>query len=258
MNNADSRPEWGERDNSFGRRGRGGRGRRAGRDLAGFGPLGHHPEGESRGHRGRGRGRRPFEADAMPGPGFGPGFGPRGGMPPFPETPFGPGGPRGRRGRGRARRGDVRLAVIALLGEEPANGYQLIRALADKTGGAWRPSPGAVYPALSQLEDEGLIRPVEVDGQKVFELTDAGRTAAAEIETPPWDAVNEQHAPRDAAGAAGFQEEFGRLAMAARAVGMSGTPAQVKAATDLVAETRRRLFGLLAEDESAGDATDPA
>ncbi|MCE1177964.1 MAG: PadR family transcriptional regulator [Micrococcales bacterium] len=246
MNFADSRPEWGERDSSFERRGRRGRGRQD-RGHGAFGPIGHHPEGEGR--RGRGRGRAPFDSDGMPG--FGPG--PRGGMPPFPESPFGPGGPRGRRGRGRARRGDVRLAVIALLAEETANGYQLIRALADRTGGAWRPSPGAVYPALSQLEDEGLIRPIEVDGQKVFELTDAGRTAAAEIETPPWDAVNEQHAPRDAEGAAGFQEEFGRLAMAARAVGMSGTPAQVKAATDLVAETRRRLFGLLAEDERAGD-----
>jgi len=142
----------------------------------------------------------------------------------------------------------VRAAILALLAEEPRNGYQLIQALADKTGGAWKPSPGAVYPALSQLTDEGLVAPLEREGQKLFALTDAGRTAASEIVTPPWDAVNEAFAPVDAEGAAAFWPEVGKLAMAARSVAVSGTPAQVKAATELVAEARRRLYGLLAQD----------
>src|SRR5438105_924597 len=121
------------------------------------------------------------------GPGFGPGgrgprFGPGG--PPFGPggfrfggPPFGPGhmfggpGP----GRGRRRRGMVRLALLMLLAEEPRNGYQLMQEIEERSGGRWRPSPGAVYPSLSQLEDEGLIRATEVEGTKMFEITDSGR-----------------------------------------------------------------------------------
>src|ERR1700694_557535 len=89
---------------------------------------------------------------------------------------FGPGGPRGR-GRGRkARRGDIRTAALLLLAEEPRNGYQIMQEVQERSDGVWSPSPGSVYPALQQLEDEGLIRSVETDGRKLFELTDAGRT----------------------------------------------------------------------------------
>ena len=59
--------------------------------------------------------------------------------------------------RGRGRRGHVRTSILALLAEQPLNGYQIMQTLAERTDGAWKPSPGAVYPALSQLEDEGLI-----------------------------------------------------------------------------------------------------
>ena len=72
----------------------------------------------------------------------------------------GPGGPRGRRGGGRGRvpRGEVRAAVLLLLAEEPMNGYQLMQTIADRSGGRWTPSPGAIYPTLNQLEDEGRRR----------------------------------------------------------------------------------------------------
>src|SRR5947209_234888 len=90
--------------------------------------------------------------------------------------PFGGGGwgPH-RRGPGRARRGDVRLALLRLLAEEPRNGYQLIQAIEERSEGMWRPSPGSVYPTLSQLEDEGLIRSVETEASRRFEITEAGR-----------------------------------------------------------------------------------
>src|SRR5919202_2223391 len=96
-------------------------------------------------HRGRGRG------------GWGPGFG---------GPPFGR-GPRPRRGR-------VRAALLVLLAEEPRNGYGLMQEIEQRSGGAWRPSPGSVYPALQQLGDEGLVRSETRDGGNVFELTDAG------------------------------------------------------------------------------------
>ncbi len=81
----------------------------------------------------------------------------------------------GRGGGGRkARRGDIRTAALLLLAEEPRNGYQIMQEVQERSEGAWRPSPGSVYPALQQLEDEGLIRSEEVDGRKLFRLTDEG------------------------------------------------------------------------------------
>src|SRR6188472_247886 len=84
------------------------------------------------------------------------------------------GGPHGR-GRGRARRGDVRAALLVLLDEEPRNGYQLIQEIEQRSGGIWRPSPGSVYPALQQLEDEGLVRTDEAEGRRTYALSDEGR-----------------------------------------------------------------------------------
>ena len=209
--------------------------------------------------RGHGHGGRPGIDPAGPWGGRpdngglgGPGFA---GGPGFPDGPGFPGAPGGRRrgqGRGgRARRGDVRTAILALLAEEPMNGYQIIQALETKTNGVWKPSPGAVYPALSQLTDEGLVAPVEsADKKSLFELTDAGREASAAIQTKPWDSVNAENSPANAEGAAGFWQEFGKLASAARTVAMVGDEAQLRAASDLVAETRRKLFGILAQDAS--------
>src|SRR6476660_9247726 len=88
------------------------------------------------------------------------------------------GGPRGHRrggGRGRAPRGDVRAAVLLLLAEEPMHGYQLMQAIAERSGGRWTPSPGAIYPTISQLEDEGLVTVTADAGRKLVTLTDAGR-----------------------------------------------------------------------------------
>ncbi len=256
--NYDMNRPWGPEMNDgadprrLGREGRRG-GRRGDRNFeggrpdeqpGGFGPEGFGPEGPRRGH-GRGRGRE----------GFGPGFGPRAFGSGFaPEGPgFGPGpfhGP-GRRGGGRARRGDVRLAVLALLAEAPANGYQIIQALDERTSGLWKPSPGAIYPALSQLEDEGLIAPDTRDGQKVFTLTEAGQKAAAEVDPKPWETVNSEFGPKDAEGAASFWKEFGTLALAAKSVAASGSPEQLKAATEAIQATKRKLYGLLAEEPQA-------
>src|SRR6476469_10524228 len=101
---------------------------------------------------------------------------------------FGP-GPRGR-GR-KARRGDIRTAALLLLAEEPRNGYQIMQEVQERSGDVWRPSPGSVYPALQQLEDEGLIRTEEHDGRKLYALTDAGRAfvddRAKEERPAPWE-----------------------------------------------------------------------
>jgi DNA-binding PadR family transcriptional regulator len=158
--------------------------------------------------------------------------------------PFGH-GPRGG-GRGRARRGDVRLALLRLLAEEPRNGYQLMQEIEERSGGRWRPSPGSVYPTLAQLEDEGLVRTSEVEGQRRFELTDAGR---AHLETraeepAPWELNDEdgEH-PLTELGPAVIQ-----VGKAAWQVASAGDERQRARAIELLTETRRALYRILAED----------
>lgn len=168
--------------------------------------------------------------------------------------PFGPRGPRGRgRGRGgRARRGDVRLALLRLLAEEPANGYQLMQTIEERSGGRWRPSPGSVYPTIAQLEDEGLVRSIESDGSRQLEITDAGR---AHLETradepDPWAADDE--AGEDALSQLG--PVIIGLGKAAWQVASVGTPGQRARALELLAETQRGLYRILAEEPDEGDA----
>jgi DNA-binding PadR family transcriptional regulator len=170
--------------------------------------------------------------------------------------PFGPGarGPFGRGGRGgrRARRGDVRLAALLLLAEEPRNGYAIMQELEQRSGGMWRPSPGSVYPALSQLEDEGLIRSREAegDGGRVFELTDAGRAHVAERpqDAPaPWDTVG-QGIGGDVRALMG---QLRPLATAATQVAQSGSDEQIKQAAEVLDQARRSIYRILADGDAA-------
>jgi DNA-binding PadR family transcriptional regulator len=154
-----------------------------------------------------------------------------------------PGGPFGG-GRGRRRRGDVRAALLLLLAEEPRNGYQVMQAIEERSGGRWRPSPGAVYPALAQLEDEGLIRAVDRDGVKLFEVTDAGLAHLADRHdpTPPWDGDEE------ALPLADLKRQLHQIHVAAVQVVHGGNQDQVERAGKTLAEARRALYRILAED----------
>ncbi len=155
------------------------------------------PEGPSRPGRAE-RAERPERGEFGGRGGFGGDFGPE-----FPASPGFHGGPPGfgswsrgygRRGGRRAKRGDVRAAALALLAEEPMNGYQIIQQISDRSGGLWRPSPGSVYPALAQLEDEGLIVLQATAGERrAYALTEAGRSYVAEHADElkaPWSAVS--------------------------------------------------------------------
>ena len=149
-----------------------------------------------------------------------------------------------RHGRGgrSVRRGNVRFAILSVLGERPMHGYQVIQELESRTKGRWRPSAGSVYPTLQLLEDEGLLASAEVDGRRTYSLTDAGRQAADEhplaLET---DAATE--AP-----------DVRKLAMsvigAAMQVKRSGTPEANQAAREILTDARRSLYRLLAEDDA--------
>ena len=166
--------------------------------------------------------------------------------------PFG-GGPWGRGRGGRARRGDVRLGMLLLLAEEPRNGYQLMQTIEERSGGRWRPSPGSVYPTLSQLEDEGLIRATEADGARQFEITDAGREhlASRSEEPPPWEASDE-HGGHALPELAPLMVQIGK---AAWQVAQVGDERQTARAIELLNEARRGLYRILADD-GEGDGVD--
>lgn len=206
--------------------------------------------GHGEGHRRGG----PFEAMFGANTPFGPGmpFGPGG---PF-GGPRGFGGPGGR--RGRARRGDVRQAVLALLAEEPMNGYQMIQTMAERTGGGWKPSPGAIYPALSQLEDEGLIEQFDNNGAKAYRLTEPGRSAAEQIDPKPWESFNAENAPEHPEALRSLWKEFGSLAKAAQELTRSGSGVQQEQAARVLAEAKRSLYGLLASDPDDDEQDDLA
>ena len=162
----------------------------------------------------------------------------RGGMPGF--------GPRGR----RARRGAVKAAVLVLLDEEPRNGYALIQEIEARSEGAWRPSPGSIYPALAMMEDEGLIRSVESDDQRAYELTDKGREQLAqrgEDAPAPWEPARSDQGDDTVE----LFKTMRQVYMASRQITEAGTPEQIKQAEQALAQTRRTLYGLLAEDPEA-------
>jgi DNA-binding PadR family transcriptional regulator len=195
----------------------------------------HCEDGPRHGRGGFESRRAAFGPFGPGGPGFGPGFGP------------GPWGGRGRGGpRGRARRGDVRASILALLKDRPMHGYEMIQEIAERSGGAWKPSPGSVYPTLQLLEDEGLIVSESEGGKKLFALTDEGRTAADEGPDAPWEeagrgvdweAMNEIRQ-------AGFH-----LMEAFSQVWKTGSKEQREKALAVLGDARKKLYLILADED---------
>jgi DNA-binding PadR family transcriptional regulator len=179
----------------------------------------------NRGGRGRGRG----------------GFGHWGGPPPWAQW-----------AGAKAHRGDVRGGLLALLAEQPRNGYQLMQELEQRSSGMWNPSPGSVYPALQQLEDEGLIQqtdPASAAGGtgRTFQLTDKGRQYVKEHpeETnAPWNNVGGDCREQ-------MRDMFGSMKQVGAAmyqVFQTGSAAQVAEAKKVLAETVKQLYRILAND----------
>jgi DNA-binding PadR family transcriptional regulator len=148
------------------------------------------------------------------------------------------------RGRHRVRRGDVRSAILALLDDRPMHGYEMIQELEERTGGRWTPSAGSIYPTLQLLEDEGLVTPEEVDGRKVYSLTDAGKEAAPKRAEggQPWEQGDED-SPRFEA-----RKEMFKLMGAAKQLARADDDEQLTKAAEILRDARRKLYGLLAEE----------
>ncbi len=181
----------------------------------------------------------------------------------------------------RARRGDVRAAILDVLRYEPFNGYQIIGQISERSEGAWKPSPGSVYPTLQQLEDEGLVEADAERGRRAFRLTEAGAiyvgdnaaeiaavwlpfqtssTGTARVSRP--DPVSDSDSDSADAGSAGagsagagdfatLKPEIGQVMSAVWQIISTGTEAQRRDAIAVLIETRRKLYGILAEGDDA-------
>ena len=168
---------------------------------------------------------------------------------------FGHGGPGGHRGGGRggrggrARRGDVRAALLLLLESQPQNGYQLIQEIERRTEGVWKPSPGSVYPALQQLEDEGLVRAAETEGKRAYDLTPEGREYIEGNRAELGDPFEAATGGMDE----GFMDLRGLMFQVGAAAMQVAAAGHVDEARKILGDTRRALYKILAEDDP-GDA----
>ncbi len=149
----------------------------------------------------------------------------------------------------RVGRGDVRAAILSLLAEQPMHGYQLIQLIEERSGGAWKPSPGSVYPTLQLLTDEGLIEVEESGGRKTYSLTEAGQAEAGEADRS-WasaetaDKAESAHGPRHGGP---LRSAGTNLAQAVVQVGRTGTPDQIAEAAGVLDDARRKLYSILAQ-----------
>ncbi len=172
----------------------------------------------------------------------------------------------GQQGFGRAkkrkgfRHGDVRAAVLVLLAEQPMHGYQLIQEIAERSGDLWQPSPGSIYPVLQQLEDEGLVLIEQTEGgRKVANLTEAGRAYVeehwAELEAV-WDALANNNVDESMQEMRNLFVTLKQIGAAAKQVAKVGTDGQLAEARKVLADTRRRLYLILAEDDTGEEEQD--
>jgi len=210
----------------------------------------HHPmHGEREGFRFGPRHGGPFG-------GGGPfGEGPFGGRP-FGDGPFGKGGGPGRQ---RQRRGDVRFVLLGLLNDQPRHGYELIKALEERSGGFYRPSPGLVYPTLQLLEEEGNLTSEMVKDKKIYTITEAGKAllqsqnAEQEAERGPrWGRPQEADMPQMLELRRTSMALFESVMQAAR----YGTPAQVKAVLALLDTTNKEVHSILAQSAPSTTPTE--
>lgn len=162
--------------------------------------------------------------------------------------PGGPPPPLFAERRIRMRRGDIRRAVLAALSEGPAHGYEVITRLSEKSQGLWRPSPGSVYPTLQLLADEGVVTSREVDGKRVYELTDTGRAEAAQRPERAGDEPWRFDPDADFSAVGSLRQEATQLLFATKQLARHGQKEQVERARTILQEARRSLYQMLAED----------
>ncbi len=158
--------------------------------------------------------------------------------------------------RHRARRGAIPFAIFALLDERPMHGYEIITELETRSDGRWRPSAGSIYPTLDRLEGRGVLTSSEVDGKRQFTLTDRGHQMLAELRDAQDDDAPEPWNQSGTGGRGELRRLMSELSGQARQIGRFGSPEQRAAATDVLEDTKRKLYEILARPATAPDDTD--
>src|SRR6266480_7154664 len=212
---------------------------------------GHGPYGPPQGRWG-GNWTPPWSQEEWRGPHF---FGMRRGRGPFGRGgPFGHGGPFGGEGGRFFGRGDMKFALLELLQERPMHGYEMMKALEEKTGGFYTPSPGSIYPTLQMLEDGGMVTSAEVEGKKVYSITDSGRALLAERQSDEEDFVGPPWMRGRGPGGHGLRLEMRALRTEAAEVGrlfaIAGrmsfqNPEQLARLRSIIERTRKELSDLI-------------
>jgi DNA-binding PadR family transcriptional regulator len=150
---------------------------------------------------------------------------------------------------GRVAVGRVAAAEGVLLTDQPMHGYQIMQAMSDRTGGAWQPSPGAIYPTIAQLEDEGLVTTREEGGRRSVTLTPEGRAyveeRSARLGDPFAVFANAPNRPD-------LRDPLHQLHAAVRQIEVGGDAAQLEAAAQTLAQARRSLYLILAGEGEDG------
>jgi len=147
-------------------------------------------------------------------------------------------------GEARARRGDVKFLILEVLAERPMHGYDVMRTLEERRGGAYRASPGSVYPTLQMLEEGGFLTSEQSEGKRVYTITDsgrqllAGRTAQEENDDPGQD------------GRIGLRIAAVKLAAAVVQAARTHDGVTEARAKEILDRARRDIYKLLADEES--------
>ncbi len=171
------------------------------------------------------------------------GYGPGGRFPTGPGLFFA--------GRPKVGRGDVRAAILHLLAEQPMHWLsEIMHELTERTDGVWQPSPGSVYPTLQQLEDEVSSEPThKTERRPTPSPTTGGPRSNPQKMLPPGSAS----VLTFTTGSSPLREVGFAVGAAVMQVGRAGSEVQIDKAKEILEETRRRIFQILAEDETTED-----
>jgi DNA-binding PadR family transcriptional regulator len=146
----------------------------------------------------------------------------------------------------RARRGDVKFIILAALNEKPMHGYDIMRTLEEMHKGKYRPSPGSVYPTLQMLEDGGFVTSEQVDGKRVYTITEAGKKLLAERDSEARGFEDDEDESRGEWGET--RDAAWRFIAAARQGIMHENPRIREQVRKVVDEARKAIYKILADE----------
>lgn len=148
----------------------------------------------------------------------------------------------------QARRGDMRLIILHVLKDQSMHGYEVIRHLEEKSHGLWRPSPGSIYPTLQMLEEEGLVESSEIDGKRVYKITETGRKEAKNSPHEHWQKFEDTGSLRQL-----HQTSF-ELMHQLKGIVRNKNEADMAAALKILERTGEELSAIMKDKEGTSDA----